>query len=156
MADWGYPRRRRPPTNPQDACEGCHQCGLRCTAGVQMAEDEFARIVDHLKTCDPGKALRVLEQDKTVAWFEDITVQGCLFCDVVRGSCLVYPVRPLVCRLFGRVEWLPCPLGKRLSQVHGGVDLMQTYARQRRATFQEWCAERGIFDFRKLISTTAP
>lgn len=121
-----------------------------------MAEDEFARIVDHLKTCDPGKALRVLEQDKTVAWFEDITVQGCLFCDVVRGSCLVYPVRPLVCRLFGRVEWLPCPLGKRLSQVHGGVDLMQTYARQRRATFQEWCAERGIFDFRKLISTTAP
>lgn len=155
MADWGYPRRRRPPAKPEDACEGCHECGLRCTAGVQMAEDEFARILDHLRTCDPDRALRVLEQNKTVAWFEDITVESCLFHDVARGGCLVYPARPLVCRLFGRVEWLPCPLGKGLPQIHGGVELMQTYARQRRATFSEWCAERGIFDFRKLLSSTA-
>ena len=151
MADWGYPRRKRRTGNPQDPCDGCHDCGLRCTAGVQMAADEFDRIVDYLRTCEPAGALRVLEQSKTVPWFEDITAEACLFYDVARRRCLIYPARPLVCRLFGRVEWLPCPLGKALPQVHDPLELMETYSRQRRATFPEWCAERGVFDLRQLL-----
>jgi len=154
VADWSYPRPKRRPSDPRDPCQGCHECGLRCTAGVQMAADEFDRIVDYLRTCDPARALQVFEQTKTVHWFEDITVEACLFYDVARKQCLVYPARPLVCRLFGRVEWLPCPVGKPLPQVHEAVELMQTYARQRRATFAEWCAEQGIFDPRQLLQAS--
>jgi len=152
VADWHYPLAKRKRRNPRDPCDGCHECGLRCTAGIQMAEDEFERIVEHLKTCDPTRALRVLGQSKTVQWFEDITVEACLFYDVTGRRCLIYPARPLICRLFGRVEWLPCPIGRKLPQIHEGLELIQTYAEQRRATFPEWCAERGIFDFRQLIS----
>ncbi len=117
-----------------------------------MAEDEFERIVEYLQKCDPNEARRVLEQSKTVQWFEDISYEACLFYDVTRRRCLVYPARPLICRLFGRVEWLPCPIGRKLPLLHNGIELIQTYARQRRATFGEWCVERGIFDPRNLIA----
>jgi len=118
-----------------------------------MTEEEFLRIVEHLRGLDPRQVTRVLDQEKRVPWFEDIDVEACLFRDVTRGGCIAYPARPLICRLFGRVEWLPCPLGRKLPQVREGLALIQEYAQQRRATFPEWCVERGLFDFRELLST---
>ena len=145
MNDWHYPGL---PAEDEAAnpCSGCHECGLRCTAGVQMTQPEFDLIVAHLRLLDPSLARRVLNQNKQVPWFEDIFREACLFYDVNRQGCLVYPARPLICRLFGRVEWLPCPLGKRLPLVRRGVQVMQTYAREPRATFGEWCMAQGIFD----------
>jgi hypothetical protein len=116
-----------------------------------MAGDEFERIVAHLRRLDPQEALRVLNEEKAWVWFEEAQVQACHFYDMRKRQCLVYPVRPLVCRLFGRVEWLPCPLGRSLPQLRGGLELMQTYAAQRRATFPEWCSAIGVFDFRQLL-----
>ena len=151
MADWRYPG---VPQLDRDlnSCDGCHECALRCTAGVQMTEEEFLRIVEHLRGLDPRQVTRVLDQDKQVTWFEDTNTEACLFQDVTRGGCIVYPARPLVCRLFGQVEWLPCPLGRRLPQVRDGLELIQAYAEERRATFPEWCVARGLFDFKQLLS----
>ncbi len=135
-----------------DRCDGCHECGLRCTSGIQMTRTEFERIVAHLHTLEAWQVTRVLEQDKRVVWFEDIETEACLFYDVPKRRCIIYPVRPLICRLFGHVPWLPCPIGECLSQLQDGVGLIQTYAQERRATFAEWCQELGIFSFTQLAS----
>jgi len=135
-------------------CDGCHECGLRCMAGVQMTRPEFERVVEHLRGADARQVTRVLEQEKRVVWFEDIETEACLFYDVTRRGCIVYPARPLVCRLFGRVEWMPCPLGKDVQPISQGLRVIQEYAGEQRATFGEWCTALGLFDFQKLISET--
>ena len=68
---------------------------------------------------------------------------ACEFRDVELGRCLVYPARPLICRLFGHVEWLPCPIFKVEKTVPGAVSLMQAYAGEPRKTFAEWAAAEG-------------
>ena len=117
-----------------------------------MTRWEFDRVVENLRSQDRQQVIRVLEQEKRTVWFEDIETEMCLFYDVSKRRCIVYPVRPLICRLFGLVEWLPCPLGKPLPQIKEGVKLIQAYAEERRATFPEWCAAVGLFDFRLLLS----
>jgi hypothetical protein len=150
MSDWGYPGLALP-KDAVDPCDGCHECGLRCTAGIHMTHPEFARIADHLRSIGPHDALRVIEQSKQVQWFEDAFHEACLFYDLTRRRCLIYPVRPLICRLFGRVEWLPCPIGKPLPMLHRGLEIIQTYASEKRATFAEWCMADGIFDLRRWL-----
>jgi len=144
-----YPRSNTEPDNP---CDGCHECGLRCTAGIVMSRSEFDRIVEHLKASDSAQVDRILNQDKMRFWFEEIQTEACLFYDVARRGCLIYPVRPLVCRLFGRVEWLPCPLGRSLKLIQGWKELLDTYSKERRVTFAEWCMATGIFDLRQLTA----
>jgi hypothetical protein len=136
----------------RDPCDGCHECGLRCTAGIQMTRDEFQQIVKHLQGQDAKQVRRVLDQDKRVVWFEDIETEQCIFYDVTKRRCVVYPVRPLICRLFGRVEWLPCPLGKPVPMLRDGLGIIRAYASERRATFAEWCAEEGLFDFGRIAT----
>ncbi len=149
MADWWEIARK---DESGDPCDGCHECGLRCVAGIQMTRPEFDRIVEHLRGLDPSQVIRVMEQEKRVAWFEDIETEACLFYDVARRRCLVYPARPLVCRLFGRVEWMPCPIGKQLRPIRDGLRIFQEYAGEERATFVEWCTALGMFDFKQLTS----
>jgi hypothetical protein len=153
MADWTDPGPRAHPGEGKNPCDGCHECGLRCTAGVQMCQREFESIVAYLGKADRDQVVRILEQEKTIFWFEEIQTEACLFYDVSRRGCLIYPVRPLICRLFGRVEWLPCPIGRSLEQLRGGLELIQAYAREKRATFPEWCTATGIFDWRQLIAS---
>jgi hypothetical protein len=50
----------------------------------------------------------------------------------------------MICRLFGHVEWLPCPIAKVEEVVPGGVPLMQAYAAEPRKTFAGWAAEDGL------------
>lgn len=145
-------RRRAEAAALDNPCDGCHECGLRCMAGVQMTRREFQDIIACLREQVPQQVVRVLEQEKHVPWFEDIETEHCLFYDVTKRRCIVYPARPLICRLFGRVEWLPCPQGKPLQMLRDGWGLIQTYAKERRATFVEWCAEEGLFDFRALLA----
>ncbi len=117
-----------------------------------MTEPEFHRIVEHLRTLDARQVVRVLEQEKTVVWFEDIESEACLFYDVPKQRCIVYPARPFICRLFGQVEWMPCPLGKPVPLVRDGLRLMLDYAAEERATFPQWCAALGHYDLRHLTS----
>jgi hypothetical protein len=50
----------------------------------------------------------------------------------------------MICRLFGHVEWLPCPIAKVEEVVPGGVSLMQAYSAEPRKTFAGWAAEDGL------------
>ena len=118
---------------------------------VDRSRPEFDRIVEYLGTQDRRQVTRVLEQEKRVVWFEDVETETCLFYDVSKRQCIVYPVRPFICRIFGRVEWLPCPVGKPLPQIKSGLRLIQDYAGEERATFVEWCSSLGLFDFGALI-----
>lgn len=118
-----------------------------------MTRSEFERIVEYLRGQDPRQVNRVLEQEKRVVWWEDIETEQCLFYDVARRRCIIYPVRPLICRLFGRVEWLPCPLGKPVPQLKDGLGIIQAYAQEERKTFPEWCQAVGHFDLRSLLES---
>lgn len=149
--DWRYPG-FPPEEDKLNPCDGCHECAMRCSGAIPMTANEFELILTHLRTVGPEQALRVLEQETTVHWFEGATYEACLFRDVTRGGCIVYPVRPLICRLFGRVEWLPCPAGRKLPPIARGLEIIQSYAGEQRASFAEWCSERGVFDLRRFIS----
>ena len=115
-----------------------------------MTKREFEQIVECLRDQDQWQVRRVLDQEKRVPWFEDIETEHCLFYDVTKHRCIVYPARPLICRLFGRVEWLPCPLEKPLPLLRDGLGILQTYAREKRATFTQWCTQEGLFDLTRL------
>jgi hypothetical protein len=66
---------------------------------------------------------------------------ACRFRDAERGRCSIYPVRPLVCRLFGHVEWLPCPIQKITAPHPGGVDAMRRYGEAPLRTYEEWLTD---------------
>lgn len=127
----------------QSPCDGCDACGIRCTAGVPMQEWEFEAIEAELASLPPAEVARVLSQEKRQPIpGADAFYTACRFRDVERGRCLIYRVRPTICRLFGHVEWLPCPIGKVERPVAGGVALMQRYASAPRRTYEEWAAIR--------------
>src|SRR4051812_22504402 len=102
----------------QSPCDGCDACGARCTAGVPMLQIEFQAIREYVDSTEGADARLVERQNKEVPYpgtdpVEDaVFYQACRFRDVERGRCSIYPVRPAVCRLFGHVEWLPCPIQK--------------------------------------------
>ena len=123
---------------------------MRCTDGIKISEFEFQRIVEVLRALHPHRVRRVLYQEKERDWFEGITYTACLFLDVDNDQCMILPARPLICRLFGRVKHLPCPLGK----VPVDLDarrILQAYGCQPLQTFQQWMAASGCFNFDDLL-----
>lgn len=124
-------------------CDGCDECGARCTAGVPMLRAEFLEISAFVAGPDGGDARRVERLDKQVPYpgAEEFHYTACRFRDVEQGRCSIYPVRPVVCRLFGHVEWLPCPIQKVPGPVPGGITAMQRYAEAPQMTYEEWLAE---------------
>ena len=64
---------------------------------------------------------------------------ACRFLDEDTRLCKIYPVRPLICRLFGLVEWLPCLTGKQTARLKDGRDLMRRYAELEPRPFSYWC-----------------
>jgi Fe-S-cluster containining protein len=124
----------------QRCCDGCDECGARCTAGVPMLRPEYERIRLYLES-EAGAEARLVEQaDKKVPYpgTDDVFYTACRFRDVERGRCSIYPVRPLVCRLFGHVEWLPCPIQKVPSTASGALDVMRHYGEAEQRTYEEW------------------
>ena len=127
-------------------CNGCDACGLRCAAGVPATSQEWETLRAHLAGLSEAERediRRVEAQDKTVDLGDEVSVQMCRYRDMERGRCVVYPARPLVCRLLGHVEWMPCPIEKVPQRIAtaDAVALMQAYAGFARKTFEEW--ERG-------------
>ena len=128
----------------QRPCNGCDGCGARCTTGVPMLRSEFLAIEAELDRLPAADRDRVLSQEKRVAVpGSDYYYTACRFRDVEHGRCLIYPARPAICRLFGHVEWLPCPIGMIEHPVPGAPELMRRYATEPRKTYEEWLDEEG-------------
>lgn len=125
----------------QSPCNGCTACRHRCTAGIPLTRPEYDAIRDHLGRMDSVLRDKVLSQEKELPWpgaDGEATYTACHFFDTDTGLCAVYPARPLVCRLFGHVEWLPCPIGKIEKSWPGGPSLMQSRAAEEQHTWEEW------------------
>lgn len=65
----------------------------------------------------------------------------CRFLDGESRLCLIYPVRPLACRLFGLTPWWPCPAGRFAPKVLDAERLLRLYCELPRAPFDTW--QRG-------------
>jgi hypothetical protein len=131
-----------------EVCHGCDACGLRCAAGISMTRAEWHALQAYLAGLSEEERAaveRVEAQDKTVDLGDGVFVQMCRYRDGERGRCAVYPARPLVCRLLGHVEWMPCPIGKvpRPIPTPDALALMRAYARFERHTFEEWEAQES-------------
>jgi len=124
------------------ACNGCDECGLRCSGDIQMTESEFEGIWNFLSLQKPEEVARVLGQEKKVEFTLGWTIRYCLFRDMEKKNCFIYPARPLICRLFGYTEWLPCPIAKVPFVLKDAVQIMQDYSALERKTFREWMEKR--------------
>lgn len=127
---------------------------MRCTDGITMTEAEFLAIVALLGTLPPTRARRVLDQSKERPWFEDTTYRACLFIDVDTDLCLIYPARPLICRLFGRVPHLPCPSER--APADGDARRLADDPDAPRRTFTEWMTRHGVYDVCDLLADDPP
>ena len=126
-----------------EVCNGCSECWLRCSEGVQANYEEWTAIQDYISVASEevrDSLIRVAQQTKTVDLGDDVHVEMCRYFDSEKKNCAIYPVRPLVCRLLGHVEWMPCPIQKVPSPVltEKALSLMRLYAADRRKTFSEW------------------
>ncbi|MGD9498142.1 MAG: YkgJ family cysteine cluster protein [Armatimonadota bacterium] len=113
---------------PTEPCSGCTDCAARCAGGLQMTRTEFEAIRTYLGA--GGWFPRVRRQAQMAA--------PCEFQREDAPWCLIYPVRPLICRLFGLVVWLPCPTGRVPVLVADGPEIMRAYAAFDRRTYREW------------------
>ena len=122
---------------PVGDCHGCTDCARRCAGAVPMLAGEYQAICqcldDHCQPIPP-EPVRQPEQ----------MMPPCRFLDQQSRLCSIYPVRPLICRLFGLVEWLPCPTGKRSVVVSDGLELMRRYAELGPRPFSYWHQQPGI------------
>jgi Fe-S-cluster containining protein len=125
----------------QSPCDGCDACGTRCTAGIRILQAEFQAIQRELARLPSDEVDRVLGQEKEAVAAVGFRYTACRFRDVERGRCLVYAARPMICRMFGHVEWLPCPIERVERVVPGAVEVMQAYAAHQRKTYEEWLLE---------------
>lgn len=135
--------RRLQPQMALGVCSGCDQCGIRCEAGVPASQTEWETLqafLDSRTQAEREEIARVELQDKTVDLGDDIKVKLCRYRDMEKGCCMVYPARPLVCRLLGHVEWMPCPIEKvpHTLPTNEALELMRCYADLERHTFEEW------------------
>lgn len=140
--------------DPDAVCNGCTACSMRCTDGIKISEFEFTRIIEELRAQNQHYVRQVLHQAKELPWGEEMIYLACLFLDVNTHLCIVYPARPLVCRLFGHVPHLPCPVGK-LPATRDAGHLLQAYAEQPLLTFQDWMIQLGHLDYATLLSEEA-
>jgi len=124
---------------PNGRCNGCYDCATRCMGNLPITRTEFEAIREfiggggYFPTVRPAGGMAA----------------ACEFADPDGPRCLIYPVRPLICRLFGLVEWLPCPRGRLGVLLPDGVELIRRYSRFERRTYRQWlrnssAAGRGI------------
>lgn len=126
-----------------EICSGCDACGLRCAQGVPASKEEWTVLQTHLRQLSDSERAGIAwveQQDKGMDLGDGVSVQMCRYRDMENGRCVVYPARPLVCRLLGHVEWMPCPIDKVPKRIAtpDALDLMRAYALQQRRTFEEW------------------
>ncbi len=124
-------------------CSGCTACSLRCAKGVPATREEWRGICDAIAAMpleEQSHLQSVLAQNKRVDLGDEVSVEMCRYWDTANEGCAVYSARPLICRLLGHVEWLPCPIEKvtRIVPTEKALALMKAYAEEERRTFEEW------------------
>lgn len=85
----------------------CTNCG-ECCGPVPITYNDYARISNYLK--GNGYAREVVRRKHKPL--------NCVFRDDEQKKCAIYPVRPMVCRLFGVAIRLQCPNGNS-AQIDG-------------------------------------
>ena len=113
---------------PNADCRGCTDCATRCVGNLLITRTEFEAICDYLGDAIYQPTLRRAGQ----------MAPRCEFSDPDGARCLIYPVRPLICRLFGIVDWLPCPRQRLPALVPDGARIIEQYAQFARRSFRGW------------------
>jgi hypothetical protein len=112
--------------------------------GFTVSRPEWEMVKEYLAQADPAEVARVAHEEKTVPWpgAEDmgVTVTYCRFRDRENNRCSVYPARPTICRLFGQVAWLPCPIDAVPHYPADAAGVWNQYRQFERRTFSEWDA----------------
>lgn len=106
-----------------------------------MTREEFLSIRQYLG--DNGLAEMTANDTRVLDLGDGVRISVCRFRDQDRGLCHIYPVRPLVCRLMGCVEWMPCPEQrvKRLVPTPLALAALDEYCRFKRQSFSAWLRE---------------
>ena len=114
---------------PNAECDGCTAGADRCAGDVPMTRYEYEQIVAVLgeRAAPPRPSHRPEEM-----------AAPCRFLDGETRLCLIYPVRPLACRLFGLTPWWPCPAGRFGPKVLDADGLLEPYCELPRAPFATW------------------
>ena len=88
---------------PKFQCEeGCTEC----CGPVMWGKAEDQLINEWLSKRGMRKKKRYIKLDASLVSRADLT------CPYIQNArCQIYPVRPLICRLYGAVEELKCPFG---------------------------------------------
>jgi Fe-S-cluster containining protein len=108
-----------------------------------MSYREYRELVSYAARPENGTDVEAAAGSPRVEDLGDgSSVAVCRFRDTSARACAVYPVRPLVCRLMGHVEWMPCPVGAvdRAAPTADALALMEAYARLDRRTYAQWTA----------------
>ncbi len=113
------------------ACNGCTLCADKCAGNIMMIREEAKAILQFVR--EAGIAIDKLQA--VDEW------QPCPFLDASR-LCAIYPVRPLICRLFGLVPFLPCPAA-RVEPVADEVwrKMLEEYCAHKRLTLWQWMTQ---------------
>lgn len=78
----------------------CSSCTAECCGPVRLTTAVYDRIVAYLKSLPLEERHRLAKQKRSSS--------VCRFVDTETFRCSVYPVRPEVCKLFGRVPGMVC------------------------------------------------
>lgn len=122
---WAYKALENP------ICDGCTQCADKCAGAIPMWWDEAEALQSAARAAGVAFSVNAPLDD----W------QPCPFLDRSSRLCKVYAVRPLVCRLFGQVEWLPCPTGQAQPLPTELIQaIVEGYKSRARRTLREWAS----------------
>ena len=92
----------------------CINCG-ECCGPFPISISDYQRIKDYIK--QHPEVREVIDSEHKPL--------ECVFRDNTLKRCAVYPVRPMVCRLYGVIDALKCPQGNSASVKGIGVDFTE-------------------------------
>jgi len=127
---------------PMAVCDGCDGCGQRCTSGFPVSLEEAVEAFAAFGRLPAAERRRVDSQPLQLPWPGDVdriaNFHRCRFRDAEFGRCSIYASRPTVCRLFGHVDWLPCPIEAVRPERDEARQLWREYRDRELRTFEEW------------------
>ena len=87
----------------------CSSCKARCCGPVPLSCARLEKIRVFIATLPEAERVRLTAQKRRLA--------DCAFLDQMNFQCVIYPVRPWLCKAFGRVKGMQCPKLPGLLQI---------------------------------------
>jgi Fe-S-cluster containining protein len=111
----------------------CRKCG-DCCGPVMASVEEIKAIFKYMESFTPEQddMIRAHKKDREI----------CVFLNRETRLCMIYPVRPLICRYFGVVRGMNCKHGNS-QQIDGLPILFEEYLSKQIAYFRDIDWERG-------------